>query len=167
MSLMVKTEHIPSVFCLLFHSLFLKIFVVAIFFLIAYSSCGLLIQVFNIYCGSGVELTEKGRLEQKSAPEQWRRDWLTLHVCGDVACAKSRHTQRNFLDSFCSDPLVVETLLALCRAICSLSSVFCLKLWCVDLTGAVERRIFLTSLVGSMCTLIVLEEFMLGCYQAW
>lgn len=78
----------------------------------------------------------------------------------------NRPTQHNFLDSFCPDPLLVKTMLALCPAICSLNSVFCLKLWCVDLTGAVER-IFLTSLVDSMCTVIVWEEFMLCCYQAW
>lgn len=84
---MVEIEHIPNVFCLLFHSLFLKILVVAGFFLIAYSSCGLLIQVFNIYCG-----TEKGRLEQKKdTPEMWRRGWLLrLHIGGNVACTKSK-----------------------------------------------------------------------------
>lgn len=69
---------------------FSKIFVAAIFLLIAYSSCGFLIQLFNIYCGSGAEFTEKGRLEQKSPPELWRRDWLRLHISGGVVCAKSK-----------------------------------------------------------------------------
>lgn len=86
MCFIVETEHIPDVFCLLFHSLLLKILVVAIFFLIANSSCGLLIQVFNLYCVSGVEFTEKGRLEQKKGtPELWRRGWLLrLHIGGNV-----------------------------------------------------------------------------------
>lgn len=79
----------------------------------------------------------------------------------------NQSTQHNFPDSFCSDPLLVETLLALCPGICSLGSVFCLKLCCVDLTGTVEGRIFGTSPGASMCTVIVLEEFMLSCFQAW
>lgn len=79
----------------------------------------------------------------------------------------NRPTQHNFPDCFCSDLLLVETLLALWPGICSLGSVFCLKLWCVDLTGTVEGKIFLTSLGASMCTVIVLEEFMLCCFQAW
>lgn len=166
MCFVVETEHIPSIFWLLFCSLFLKILVVTIFFLIAYSSCGLLIEVFNIYCGSGVEFTEKGRLgQEKGTPELWRRGsniqcWLLrLHTVGMwPVLILNRPTQHHFPDSFCSDSLLGETLLALCPGICSLGSVFCLKLWCVDLSGAVKRRIFLTSLVASMCTVIVLEE---------
>lgn len=95
-----RKEYTPTVFYLfVFHSLFLKILVVTIFFLIAYSSCGFVIQVFNIYCGSGVEFTEKRRLEQeKGTPELWRRGsniwcWrLRLHIGGNVACAKSEST---------------------------------------------------------------------------
>lgn len=90
-----RKEYTPSVFCLfLFHSLFSKITVVTTVFLITCSSCGLLIQVFNIYCG--VEFTEKGRLEQeRGTPELWRRGssiwcWLLrLHISGNVAGAKS------------------------------------------------------------------------------
>lgn len=86
MCFMVETEHI-HVFYLLFHYLFLKILVVAVFFLIAYNSCGLLIQIFNIYCGSGVEFTEEGGLEQKKGTlELCRRGWLLrLHIGGSFS----------------------------------------------------------------------------------
>lgn len=84
---------IPSCFVPYFTKCALLLF----FFLIAHSSCGLLIQVFSICCGSDIlSSLKKGGLEQEEDTELWRREaavrwWLLrLHIGENVACAKSK-----------------------------------------------------------------------------
>jgi len=135
-------------FCFLFH----KTCIVTIFSLIAYSSCGSLIEVFNIYCGSdALGLLKNGGLSRRRAHHrtverrgsstmlaalaapQWGCGLCQIHM--DLPNVTSPHP-------LCSGPLLVENSLAWCPEFCSLGSTFCLNLQCVDLTCAVERTIF-------------------------